>query len=217
MSSSRRTSTGPPVSAFNAPALEHALEREWGLRVLIVVTDRRADAGRLTPGEEKQLGEFTAPARRDSWLRGRAALKELLAALGEGDDTSRLRFPNPRVSLSHSAARAVAAGTSSREVAGLGVDLELRAPPRLEAARFFMAPREKARLEKAPPQTLLRLWTVKEAAFKADPGNALTSLRAYRIEDPDALSGAIPLGERAIRYRTFELPGGYLSVALLRT
>jgi 4'-phosphopantetheinyl transferase EntD len=216
VSSSRRTSTGLAPEAFGAPALERALEDEWGLRVRLAVADRLLQENLLTSGESSQLADLTAPARRESWLRGRAALKELLAALGESADTSRLRFPHPRVSLSHSAANAVAAGTDSRETAGLGVDLELRAPPRVEAARFFMAPDEKARLEQAPPQTLLRLWTVKEAAFKADPGNALSSLRAYRIEDPDALSGSIPLGPRSLRYRSFPLPGGYLSVAVLR-
>jgi 4'-phosphopantetheinyl transferase EntD len=204
------------AAALHSEALEHALSKAWGLPVRIVATETVLDPSTLSAGESKRLKEFAAEPRRESYLRGRAALKELLAAAGVSPDTSKLRFPNPRFSLSHSATLAVAAGIPAGAAEGFGIDLELRPPPRIEAARFFMAPDEQARLVKAPPQTLLRVWTIKEAVFKADPNNAFTSVRAYRVEDLDALSGSIAFGKKSVLYRTFELPGGYLTFALLR-
>jgi 4'-phosphopantetheinyl transferase EntD len=202
---------------IDAAALEETLSKNWGLRVHAAVTDKVYDAKRLTPSEQMHLAGLSTPKRQTSWLLGRSALKDLLAALRLPEDTTALRFPNPRVSLSHSGGWAIAIGTDAPLVAGIGVDLELRPPPRVETARFFMSPEELPRLEKASPKTLLRVWTIKEAVFKADPDNALTSVRAYRLQDPDAPAGAISVGTRTFRYRTFEIPGGFLTAALLKS
>jgi len=202
---------------IDAATLEQTLSKGWGLRVRAVVTDKVYDAKRLTPAEQMHLTGLSTPKRQTSWLLGRSALKELLPALALSEDTTLLRFPHPKLSLSHSGGWAVAIGTDAPLVAGTGVDLELRAPPRVETARFFMSPDELPRLEKAPPKTLLRVWTIKEAVFKSDPDNATTSVRAYRLQDPDAPAGAISVGTRTFRYQTFEVPGGFLTAALLKS
>ena len=163
---------------------------------------------------------MTSPVRRDSWLRGRAALKRLLTALGEADDTSTLRFPHPRVSLTHSGGWAVAVG-GTPDLLGIGVDLEVRVPPRAETSRRFLSDGEIewiGRLGEAErPRTLLRLWTVKEAAYKADPGNGGASFRDYTLDDPAQLCGTIlrrPSGP-LFRHGSFEVSGGFLSLAIL--
>jgi 4'-phosphopantetheinyl transferase EntD len=158
--------------------------------------------------------------RRDSWLRGRAVLKRLLTALGEADDTSALRFPHPRISLTHSGGWAVAVGAASG-LLGIGVDLELRVPPRFETARRFLSDGELEWIgqlgEAESPRALLRLWTVKEAVYKADPGNGSASFRDYTLDDPAQLRGTVirRLSGPVFRYGSFELPGGFLSLAIL--
>lgn len=200
---------------IEAASLEEALVRSWKIPFRASVTNEPAPAERLTPGEALLLKEMKNPRRRDSWLRGRRALKSLLEALGENPDTSLVRVPHPRLSLSHSGGWAVALGTASPRTAGVGVDLELREPPRVESMRFFLAPQEQALLRQAPARTLLRLWTVKEAIFKADPDNALASVRGYVLEDPEAPEGRVCTGSKTFHYRTFEVPGGFLTAAVL--
>jgi hypothetical protein len=201
---------------IEAARLEEALRESWQLPFRAVVTPDPVPADRLTAGETRLLKEMKNARRRDSWLRGRNALKTLLEILGENPDTSLVRVPHPRLSLSHSGPWAVALGTASPGTAGVGVDLELREPPRVESMRFFLAPEEQARLRHAPARTLLRLWTVKEAIFKADPDNALASVRGYVLEDPEAPEGRVRTGPKTFLYRTFEVPGGFLTAALLR-
>lgn len=200
---------------IEAARLEEALAQAWKIPFRAVVTQEAASPDRLTPGETRLLKEMKNARRRDSWLRGRRALKALLEALGENPDTSLVRVPHPRLSLSHSGEWAVALGTAAPGTAGVGVDLELREPPRVESMRFFLAPEEQARLGQAPPRTLLRLWTVKEAIFKADPDNALASVRGYVLEDPEAPEGRVRTGRKSFFYRTFEVPGGFLTAAVL--
>jgi len=62
---------------------------------------------------------------------------------------------------------------------------------------------------------LHRLWTVKEATFKADPENAGKTLRDYGLADPGFVAGKARRGDRVFYYASFEVPDGFLSVAVL--
>jgi 4'-phosphopantetheinyl transferase EntD len=146
----------------------------------------------------------------------------LLNSLGEDEETASIAFPNSRFSLSHSGGFAVALGTDSEELWGIGVDLELNRSVRSEVARFFLSEPEREWLmcleEASRPKHLLRLWTIKEALFKSDPQNSERWFTDYRIEAPAELSGrALVSGDKAIefRYSCFELEKGFLSVAVL--
>src|SRR5205085_3443520 len=97
---------------------------------------------RLTIGEREAFARLAAPARRESWLRGRAALKRLQGSLGGSDDTSTLAFPHPKLSLTHSEAWAVAVGSASPKLLGIGVDLETKSAPKADTARRFLNPAE---------------------------------------------------------------------------
>jgi 4'-phosphopantetheinyl transferase EntD len=198
------------------------LSEALGEPVRIAVAWEPLGAEALTPAEQAQVDSFGNPQRRGDWSRARAALKALLRAGGEDEDTARFRFPHPRFSLSHSREMAVAAGRDPEHAAGIGVDLERDRLVRPGAERFYLDARERAWLEtladdEARAGARLRLWTVKEALYKAHLGNAGTVLADYRMADPGATSGRG--GVRAetgwpLRYATVPLPDGFLTVAL---
>ena len=100
---------------------------------------------------------------------------------------------------------------------GLGVDLEIGRVVPDEAARFFLSAAERARLPSAPGSELLRLWTVKEAVFKADLHNDGRGLLDYQLADARAAQGvahACAELDIEIRYVSIALPGGFLSAAV---
>ena len=153
----------------------------------------------LTPAELARLPEGK---RRHDWLLGRAALKAVLGIA----DTSVVVFPNRSVSLTHSAGVAVAARCDGPQ-AGLGVDLEGWQVIDPHTARLYLHAYEQG--------DLLRLWTVKEALFKATPRNDTAVFLDYEVNDAQALAG----GARDRHGRTFEYlsssrPEGWLTLAV---
>ena len=152
----------------------------------------------LTPGERARL---PGGRRRHDFLLGRAALRAQGIA-----DTTGLAFPNRCLSLTHSAGVAVAARCEGDQ-AGVGVDLEGWRTIDPRAARFFLRPQESG--------DLLRLWTVKEALFKATPGNAGAVFVDYEVEDAAALGGAArDRHGRTFEYLSRRRPEGWLTVAV---
>ncbi len=204
---------------INEASFANALLETFSLPIVACFESQLLPEEKLTGGEREVLAKLTAPARRDSWLRGRAALKRLQASLGASDDTSTLKFPHPRLSLTHSETWAVAVGSTSPKLLGLGVDLEVKNVPSFEAARRFLNPAEMVWLrrmdEEERPRMLHRLWTVKEATFKADPDNAGKTLKDVGLADPGFMAGKARRGARVFYYASFEVPGGFLSVAVL--
>ena len=106
-----------------------------------------------------------------------------------------ISMPHPRLSLSHSGDVALAIGLRCAATAfGLGVDVEESRTIDVRSARFFLDddeqdswPRWAAQAASGTDHTadqsvLQRLWTVKEAVFKADLDNSGRQLRAYRID-----------------------------------
>ena len=207
---------------LNADRLARELESELGVALRVSISSEAVATDRLTPGEQAHLGELATSPRRLSWLKGRSALKSLLNSLGEDEETGVIGFPNPRFSLTHSGDFAVALGTHSAELRGIGVDLEVNRPLRRETARFFLGEPEQAWVmsfdESLRAKNMLRLWTIKEALFESDPRNAERWFADYRIEAPAADAGrAFVRGEEAqgFRYFCFEVEEGFLSVAVL--
>lgn len=178
----------------------------------------------LSAGELLKLQTLEHPSRRQEWLRGRGAIKILLRAQGLSEDTSLIRFPHPAFSLTHSGGIAIAVSALAPAAQeGIGIDFEIHRPMRLETARFFLSEEERAALQSATkeiPETLLRLWTVKEALFKADPENEGRRLSSYRLSDPLQETGEamIPAekgkAQRAFRYLSLELTEGFFSLTV---
>lgn len=175
---------------------------ELGVPVRLHATTDPAPLTDLSPAERAQMPGGT---RRHDWLLGRAALKWLLG----GADTSQLRFPNRCLSLTHGSGLAVAADAAGAQ-AGVGVDYEGPRTPDPRTARFFLREREQQLAG-----DLLRLWTVKEALFKATPGNAGAVLLDYDVADPGTLAGtASDRAGRTFRYVSRPLHEGWLTVAV---
>lgn len=183
--------------------------------------DRACSRSALSPGERELHDELHTEACRQCWLRGRAAWKRLLRELGEDPDTARFSLPSPRFSLTHAAGLSLVAGVPPGSALGVGIDLELDRAPSAAAARFFLTEVERRAVSALGSRelgsTLLRLWTIKEAVFKADPSNRGRILSDYRLAAPLAAAGVARSVDHgvAIRYSSHAVPGGFLTVAVL--
>jgi hypothetical protein len=181
-----------------------------GVPVRIAAGDERLAPDALYPAERARFDSLPTEARRRDWLLGRSALKALV---GAAFDTAALSFPHPRLSLTHAGGTAFAV-MAGETVVGTGVDFEpdsRAVDPR--AARFFLDPAERAAA--CTGGDLLRLWTVKEALFKATPGNARVVLADYALDDPAAACGsATGPRDEDLRYATVAAAGGVLTVAV---
>jgi acyl carrier protein len=160
------------------------------------------------------------PARAQEHAASRRALRLLTAIVGSiaGNEAS-----SASTSLSHAQGISVAAAVIG-PAASIGVDLEenRRADPR--TGRFFLREHELAWLdaagndEHARNDEHVRLWTVKEALFKADPGNAGTVLRSYALADPGSRAGYARRGpDVRFSYGSTRLGERHLSVAACLT
>lgn len=194
-----------------------------GLHVLLALSTEPLAPKELTRPEAAALAALPEGPRRRAWLTGRRALRRALAARGLPPDTSAHRFPSPVASLSHSAEMGAAAVVVTAPCAanGVGVDIQIGHVPDPRTPPFFLDSEEQRWLSALPgpdqPPARLRLWTVKEALFKADPGNATALLRDYVTVDPSAATGrAVRAGrtDTDLRYRTLPVPNGALTVAV---
>lgn len=154
-------------------------------RVLLTELDRGGHAERertllprLHPEEQARYHGFSAAARRESWLAGRALLLAALEQTGGDADPGVLRTATSggvryeaaalHLNLSHSGTLLAAAVSRWR----VGIDIE-RIRPRTVAAqadRVFCAGEALAMAELKEQVRLARffqLWTLKEAASKA--------------------------------------------------
>lgn len=194
--------------------------------VLIAISDTPLSAMQLTARERGAYAKLANDSRRRTWLRGRRALRRALATCGYPADTGLYRFPSSVASVSHSAGISVAAvAVVPSPLAGVGIDVELgrSADPRI--GRFFLTEPELQWLATVPrtnqgPEAL-RLWTVKEALFKADAANAQTTLSDYATALPSCWRGSANRTRPAVcatpavfRYASLALRHGFLTVAV---
>lgn len=200
-------------------ALEHAVSTRLTTPVLLTRAGPEASP-ELTDAERGQLERIEHERRRREWLRGRSALKELLVALSRNSDTAEISFPNARVSLTHSGSIALAAGTSA-QTAGVGVDYERHRQINPGMVHWFLNDREvewlQANTRREDQPLLLRLWTMKEAAFKCHPKNSSLLLKELAVVEPDStLTDIVPAsGDHRIRVGCWAYESGWLSIAVL--
>ncbi|HEY2042909.1 MAG TPA: 4'-phosphopantetheinyl transferase superfamily protein [Jatrophihabitans sp.] len=136
-------------------------------------------------------------ARHQDYLTSRRAqrLATALAGLGRVDEGS---SPASPTSITHSGgwgACVTALSPVSEHVVGVGVDAEPLRDASARAARFFLDSDEQAWLADAQASIRaaeqVRMWTIKEAVFKADPDNAEHILMDYRLPVPEAHAGVV--------------------------
>jgi 4'-phosphopantetheinyl transferase EntD len=186
-----------------------------GVPVFVELGDDNAEV--LTEAELAAAKAHSTRLRQEEWQRGRKMLKSVLRRAGQPTGTEAIRFPNAQVSLSHSGDLAAAVSVAKPSgLSGIGIDLQCRRPMAFGTARFFLRPEELR--EELSADDLLRLWTIKEAIYKADPQNSAQLLDDYRIESPKALTGQARSADRSrgvtFRYFSRELDVGYLTVAI---
>lgn len=199
------------------PALEKRLGACLGTPIILVRSEVEIDPARLHRAERDRLSEFSNDERKRDWLLGRNALKQVLSALDRGDDTQKLTFPDGQISLSHAGHFAFAAGIRSMGL-GVGIDYEPKRVPDRRAARWFLDDRESAWLGRQPGHArndlIVRLWTIKEAAFKSHPDNAGMTFTEFAISEPAAEVTNVVANGRHIRACSCAVDSGYLSVAI---
>lgn len=168
--------------------LKATLGEPLGLDLHFNIADQQACAATLSLAEQKRYQALENTARAKSWLLGRAALKSLRTKLDGRTDIDALRFPNARFSLSHSADVALAVAEPSGCLEGIGVDLEVDTRIQPAAARFFLTEHEQQWLQSQAAERwshhLLRIWCIKEAVFKANPGNIGRTLADHELDRP---------------------------------
>jgi len=187
---------------------ETRFSTELGVPVSLATADEPLPLESLTPGELSALRSLRSDAARQHWLLGRSALKTLVQ-----QDTSRLQFPHPELSVTHAGGIAVAV-RSAAKLSGIGVDFEpWRAEVHPRMADFFLRPAEHTVVHTA--RDLVRLWTIKEALFKAQPGNGECVLLDFELADPASNCGtASGPGGSTLHYVSADVGVGALSVAV---
>lgn len=202
------------------PALEASTAARLGLPVILARADSAIGVP-LSTSEHLCLSALKQARRKRDWLLGRDALKQVLSALSRDEDTSRITFPNCRVSLTHSGGVSLAVGTTT-PAAGIGIDYEPLRNVNSEFARFFLNETEiewvKQQPESVETRELLRLWTIKEAAFKCYPLNAGMLLADFTVLNTATAAAEVAVKgeEDKIVVACCAYDSGWLSVAVFR-
>ena len=189
--------------------------------LIIAFSDK--NEGCLTSSELNDCKYTKNSPRYFDWIGGRSALKMIITYLNKNLDVTKISFPHPFLSLSHAKGCAVAIGVSNKtnSVKGIGIDLELDRKVSTKHMKFYLNDFESDL--KINNDHMLRLWTVKEALFKADPNNDGNVLKDYIVKNSKTLSGkATNKKGHSFYYKSIKNPadkflgeqrGGWMSLA----
>lgn len=186
----------------------------------VFLAHRQGESGLegLSFNETEKLSAMGSDKRRMEYVLGRHALKEALSHIGRDLDTSYVTWPSPFCSLSHSEGHAVA--VSSAQVAGIGIDLQLKKiPPFAMAERILSGDTLEswqALPESDKAKALQRFWTANEAVYKACPSPQPAYFRHYRLENPFSYDTAASIDGTDYRFmvHSAELSYGHISLAI---
>jgi phosphopantetheinyl transferase len=162
-----------------------------------------------------------APLRIGIAATGGEALEMALRAAGRPLDAV-ASWPCPFASLSHSGDVAIAVALPPGvRATGVGIDLEHDRPIKPGMARLICGDDERTWLASLPaerqPAEVLRLWTAKEALYKADPAQGEAIVADYTLACPgDAVTtgGRVDCSHHAT-VTSLRPAGAVISVALL--
>lgn len=165
---------------------------------LLVVISREPLAAELLGTDDRARLAGLTPQRAADFLASRRAARLARSITGAGTANRGTR-PGSHVSSAHSGGVGVCATVlppAPAELVGLGVDIEPARAASARAARFYLRGPEldwltsSATSAEHRSEQQVRLWTTKEALFKADPGNRTTILQSYLLLDPGSELGA---------------------------
>jgi 4'-phosphopantetheinyl transferase len=210
------------VKTLNAAAVRH-VHAECMVRLQFIdLRDAPAlDASHLSPDEQARYRAFRVPTAALRWLRARLALRGILGqATGRppkalmfvtgSEGKPALADDSLEFSLSHSGDWACVAWSRAHRV---GVDIEdiYRVRQLQHIASILLCEQEATQINMLAPgrrqDAMLRLWTRKEAIFKAS-GLGLqrrTALRALCALDEEIVAPADAEGSRLATWRVCDL------------
>ena len=189
-----------------------------GKNVLLTTCDQPLPLSQLSLNERKVYDSFLTQSRKTDWLKGRNALKDLLLKNGRSTDTQRLNFPNQAFSLTHNDGMAIAIAMD--DVAGVGVGFEAWHKVKAKMVSWFLTNPEQSWLSTLSTarydKEFVRLWTVKEALFKAAMNNQQLGFVDFQLDKPSAMAGKAVVNNHPnwqLRYKCIVNDAGALSVA----
>lgn len=198
----------------NMTGLEHYFSGKLGVSLRLGIRNGKEDH----PNRDIWL------MRRNNKQAGRTLLGKLLRQTGLGGvfKAKLLSFPQTSCSISHSQDTVVCTLSAGKGLQGLGLDIELQRSVPIDAGRLYLSNREQRLLKNYSTYSsneLLRLWTVKEALFKADIKNRKRSwLSHYECFNPQNWFGEarlhISTTKQRFKYATVRFQLGYLSIAV---
>lgn len=128
-----------------------------------------------------------------------------------------LRCASRDRSLTHAGKRMYAITAGHTSLNGIGIDFEPWRVLDSRHARMMLTPQERLRAQQASNEDLLRIWTIKEALFKADMGGQQRWVNAYELECPLRRSGIGKVQSngriKRFRYLSIRTTEGILSTA----
>ena len=200
---------------MNMQRLELDLERRLNRPVCLTSARVPLAEDVLDSVDRQRLANFTTIQRKNQWLRGRSALSAIAAKLDIDTQLSALNPPCPGISLTHNNKISIAAGISTTQ--GIGVDFESWRQIEAAMLRWFLTAAEQNQLAVPSNFTRLRLWTIKEALFKASSENHGLRLTDFEVDQVTAMTGLARNSSRVnsrLRYTSFMLRQGLLSIAI---
>jgi phosphopantetheinyl transferase (holo-ACP synthase) len=140
----------------------------------------------------------------------------------ESRNAYKMKMPDKRYSLSHCSNTVVAVGSRLAQPKGIGVDLEYGRKLTKQAVKLFLTESEQIALKNSTSvysQSALRLWTVKEAVFKADLNNNDNFwFFDYETDNPHSIAGVATKlsnkNNKKFRYASTKYGDGFLTVAI---
>lgn len=175
----------------------------------------------LADGLERSIAErLGAPLRIGIASTGSEALAIALRAAGRAGDAV-ASWPCSFASLTHSGDLAIAVALPAHvQATGIGIDLEHDRPIKPGMARLICGEHERAWLGSLPSERhaaeVLRLWTAKEALFKADPAQRDAIVAEYTLACPgdDVTTGGRADSTHHATVTSLRRDGAVISVAL---
>jgi len=195
--------------------LEIDLRRRLKAPISLVSARAPLAEDQLDSTTRQRLLSFTTADRRNQWLRGRSALMTIAAKLDIEPRLAALNPPCPGISLTHGDRISIAAGISPAQ--GIGIDFESWRQIETGLLRCFLTEAEQEQLTVPSNFTRLRLWTVKQALFKASAANRRLRLTDFEIDEVAETTSRARNYSRAnseLRCTSFMLRQGLLSIAI---
>jgi 4'-phosphopantetheinyl transferase EntD len=186
--------------------------------IFLALRQGACDAAELSFTETERMADMGSDNRRQEYILGRHALKDVLSRVGHDTETTHVVWPSPYCSLSHSEGHAVA--VSSAHTAGIGIDLQLHKTPPFAMAERILYGDTLAAWQALPDvdkaKVLQRFWTANEAIYKACPSPQPAYFRHYRLHHPFSLDSLASIDGTDYRFmvHSAELTDGHISLAI---